>query len=41
MDLEFIKNMKYILEKFIASLKKLCAALSTFFLFFFSLKIEI
>ena len=39
MELEAIKNMKYIFKKAITSLKKLCAALYIFF-FFFSLKIE-
>ena len=43
MDLEAIKNMKYFwkyFSKVIASLKKLCAALNTSFLFF-CLKIEL
>ena len=38
MDLEAIKNMKYILRGYY-KLKKLCETLNTFFLFFF-LKIE-
>ena len=33
MDLEAIKNMKYIFKQVITWLKKLCAALNTFFLF--------
>ena len=33
MELEAIKNMKYIFKQVITRLKKLCAALNTFFLF--------
>ena len=33
MDLEAIKNMKYIFKQVISRLKKFCAALNTFFLF--------
>ena len=33
MELETIKNMKYVFKKAITSLKKICAALYTYFFF--------